>query len=304
MTSTTDSSALGVVTTQEIQTQPDLWLRAQRQADERPVGLPASGERVLVLGCGTSYYVAAAYASLREQGGHGVTDAVIASELGDVVRPYDRVVAISRSGTSSEVVEALQRLDHDVPVTAVLGELGTPVGDGAADIIDLGYADESSVVQTRFPTTLLALLRAALGQDAQQRSRMVAAGEAALAAPVDEPSPRQLVVLATGWAAPLAQEAALKCRESAGMWAEAYATGEYRHGPISVAGPGTLVWAMTPLTPLQVTSIEETGAMIHHGGDEPLAELVLLQRHAVAWAAAAGRDSDHPVHLSRSVVAL
>ena len=43
---------------------------------------------------------------------------MIASELGDVVRSYDRVIAISRSGTSSDVVEALARLDPDVPVTA------------------------------------------------------------------------------------------------------------------------------------------------------------------------------------------
>ena len=304
MTNDSATSTLGRVTTEEIASQPELWRRAQHQADGRPAGLPERGERVLVLGCGTSYYVAAAYATLREQSGHGITDAVIASELGDVVRPYDRVIAISRSGTSSDVVEALPRLDPDVPVTAVLGELGTPVGAGATHIIDLSYADERSVVQTRFPTTLLSLLRASLGQDAAARNSLLAAGTAALSAPVEHDRPTQLVVLATGWAAHLAQEAALKCRESAGMWAEAYASGEYRHGPISVAGPGTLVWAMTPLTPKQVESIEETGARIQHGGPEPLVELVKLQRHAVAWAAASGRDADHPVHLSRSVVAL
>jgi len=291
------------VTTEEIATQPALWRRAQQHADDRPAGLPQYGERVLALGCGTSYYVAAAYATMREQSGQGITDAVIASELGAIVRPYDRVVAISRSGTSTEVVDALRRIDRGVSVTAVLGQLGTPVGAGAADVLDLSYADERSVVQTRFPTTLLALLRASLGQDGAARAALVAAGEAAVQAPVEE-APRQLVVLATGRAAYLAQEAALKCRESAGMWAEAYATGEFRHGPISVAGPGTLVWAMTPLTPLQVESIEETGARIHHGGDEPLAELVRLQRHAVGWAAAGGRDADRPAHLSRSVVAL
>lgn len=304
MTNSSTPTALGRVTVEEIASQPELWRRAQQQADERPAGLPRRDERVLVLGCGTSYYVAAAYATLREQAGEGVTDAVIASELGEIVRPYDRVLAISRSGTSTEVVDALRRIKPDVPATAILGELGTPVGAGAAHVIDLSYADERSVVQTRFPTTLLALLRASLGQDASARSALVKAGEAALQAALDEERPRQLVVLGTGWAAYLAQEAALKCRESAGMWAEAYATGEFRHGPISVAAPGTLVWAMTPLTPLQSESVEATGARIHHGGDEPVAELVLLQRHAVAWAAAGGRDADSPAHLSRSVVAL
>ena len=103
--------------------------------------------------------------------------------------------------------------------------------------------------------------------------------------------PRQLVVLGTGYAAALAQEAALKCRESAGMWAEAYATGEYRHGPISVAGPGTLVWGVTPIPPIVVDAIEATGAKVRQPIGDALAELVTLQFHAVAWASSVGRES-------------
>jgi glutamine---fructose-6-phosphate transaminase (isomerizing) len=295
---------LGRITSEEIASQPGCWIRAQAQSRFGPRGLPEPGEKVLVIGCGTSYYVAAAYAWLREQRGHGPTDAVIASELPEVLRAYDRVVAISRSGTTTEVHQALLRLRDDTPITAVLGALDTPIASLATDIVDLSYADERSIVQTRFPTTLLALLRAHLGDDAQAQAELVGSGERAVNAEITEAPPRQLVVLASGWAAALAQEAALKCRESAGMWAEAYATGEYRHGPISVAGPDTLVWAMTPLSAVETTAIEATGARIHHGGTEPLAELVLLQRHAIAWAAAVGRDADLPVHLTRSVVAL
>jgi len=295
---------LGQVTSDEIASQPGCWIRAQEQARSALSGLPEAGERVLVLGCGTSYYVAAGYAWLREQRGHGPTDAVIASELPPVIREYDRVVAISRSGTTTEVHQALLRLRGTAPVTAVLGALDTPIAALATDIVDLSYADERSIVQTRFPTTLLTLLRARLGDDARAQAELVSSGEQATKAEISEAAPRQRAVLASGWAAALAQEAALKCRESAGMWAEAYATGEYRHGPISAARPGTLVWAMTPLSDVEIAAIEATGARVHHGGTEPQAELVLLQRHAIAWAAAAGRDADVPVHLTRSVVAL
>jgi glucosamine--fructose-6-phosphate aminotransferase (isomerizing) len=303
----TDTAAplnFGRITTQEITSQPDCWVRASEQGANRPAGLPAAGERVLVLGCGTSYYVAAAYAWLREQAGQGVTDALIASELPPVVRDYDRVVAISRSGTTTEVVQALRALPGGIPVTAVLGELGTPVGAQATDIIDLSYADERSVVQTRFPTTLLTLLRTHLGASGEEMTGLIEQARAEFGEPPATPAPDQLVVLGTGWAAALAQEAALKCRESAGMWAEAYASGEYRHGPISVAGPGTLVWGLTPLTHVQVEAVEATGATVRQGTRDPQVELVSLQRHAVAWAAARGRDADVPVHLSRSVVAL
>jgi len=61
---------------------------------------------------------------------------------------------------------------------------------------------------------------------------------------------------------------------------------------------------MTPLSETETAAITATGATIRHGGTEPQAELVTLQRHAVAWATAEGRDADRPAHLSRSVIAV
>ena len=295
-------TSLGSITSQEIASQPGCWKQAQAQAISQPAGLPARGERVLVMGCGTSYYVAAAYAWIREQSKQGVTDAIIASEMPAELREYDRVIAISRSGTTSEVSQALTALPAGLPITAILGELGTPIATVATDVIDVSYADERSVVQTRFPTSLLTLLRTHLGESETTIAGLISSAQTVVEAPISESAPRQLVVLGSGWAAALAQEAALKCRESAGMWAEAYASGEYLHGPISVAGSDTLVWAMTPLTDVQTRAIAATGARVHQGRNDAQVELVALQRHAVAWAVAGGRDADVPVHLTRSVV--
>lgn len=303
MSDNAKSGPLGRLTSEEVASQPSCWKTALQQGREQPAGLPATGERVLVLGCGTSYYLGASYAWLREAAGHGPTDAFIASEVPPRLRAYDRVVVVSRSGTTKEVLQALERVPAGTPVTAIVGELGTPVAEAASEVVDLSYADEHSVVQTRFPTSLLTLLRAHLGEPPDMLSGLADQAAAVIAGPVTESGPRQLVVLGTGWAAALAQEAALKCRESAGMWAEAYATGEYRHGPISVAGPGTLVWAMTPLSDQLVGALAHTGAGVHHGSHDPQVELVALQLHAVSWAIASGRDPDVPVHLSRSVVA-
>ena len=90
-------------TAQEVASQPDRWRRAVALAAGVAPVLPALGERVAVVGCGTSLYVARAYAGLREEAGQGETDAFPASEF-PAGRSYDRVVAISRSGTTSEVV--------------------------------------------------------------------------------------------------------------------------------------------------------------------------------------------------------
>src|SRR5882757_9171469 len=100
----------------EIASQPDCWTAALDQAGS-PL-LPAPGERVAVVGCGTSWFVAQAYAALREAAGLGETDAFAASEA-PTGRAYDRILAITRSGTTTEVLDLLERVDGpSVAITA------------------------------------------------------------------------------------------------------------------------------------------------------------------------------------------
>lgn len=291
-------TSYGARTLAEIQSQPQCWEHAASLGGS--TSLPKSGERVLVLGCGTSYYIAQAYATLREAAGHGFTDAVIASEIAHPLRrPYDRVVAISRSGTSIELLMAVRDLPPELPVVALLGDLESPLATAADEVVDLAFADEKSVVQTRFATSVLSLLRASLGEDLTSDIE-----EARRALTDDLPviPQGQLVVLAHGWSVALAQEAALKCREAAATWVEAYPAGEYRHGPLAVADDRTLVWGLTKLPTALVDAITATGASVHQPCYAPQVELVRLHRFAVAWATAKGRNADHPMHLSRSVM--
>jgi fructoselysine-6-P-deglycase FrlB-like protein len=164
------------------------------------------------------------------------------------------------------------------------------------------FADERAVVQTRFATAAVALFGHARGEDI---AALAADAERALAEPPavgPTSQPRQLVFLGRGMSVGLAREAALKTREAAGAWSEAYPALEYRHGPISVAGPGTLVWALADLPPGLAREIQDTGADLVEPSSDPLVELVRAQRFAVALALARGLDPDHPRHLSRSVV--
>lgn len=302
----TDSHAPSGTTRAEIASQPECWSRALELARAGVPGLPTAGERVLVLGCGTSYYVGLAYSWLREAAGQGTTDALIASELPPILRAYDRVVAISRSGTSSELLDAVRRVHAEQPgaaVTALLGEQATPLAGLATSVVDLSFADENSVVQTRFPTTQLVMLRAALaGGSDPELDLLPQAARAALSAPLPSTGIRQLVVLGHGWGTAIGQEAALKVRESAGAWAESYAVGEYRHGPIATCGPGTLVWGLDRLPADLTEAVYDTGGTVEHGSGEPLVELVRLHRYAVELATENGRDADAPWFLSRSVV--
>ena len=110
------------------------------------------------------------------------------------------------------------------------------------------------------------------------------------------------VFLGSGWTVGLCQEAALKYREAAGAWAEAFPAMEYRHGPISLADPATLVWSLGPVDRELLEDVRETGAHVLEGRLDPMAELVMIQRAAVALAEMRGLDPDRPRNLSRSVV--
>ena len=294
--------AAGGWTEREVASQPACWRRAAglaAEVAEVAAALPARGERVAVAGCGTSWFMAQSYAAAREAAGHGETDAFAASEM-PPGRRYDRVLLLTRSGTTTEILQLLDRLRGTVP-TVALTVAGTPAAQAADAVIDLGFADEESVVQTRFATTELALLRTHLGEDIEPA---IAAAQRALAAPLPPEilTARQFTFLGTGWTYGLAQEAALKLREAAGMWTEAYPAMEYRHGPVAVTGAGSIVWLFgTPPDGLDL-EIAAAGGTAWFSAEDPLAELVRVQRVAVALARDRGLDPDRPRNLARSVI--
>lgn len=146
----------------ELTSQPECWTRAAAEAAGHAHALPAAGERVAIVGCGTSYFMAQAVAALREGSGQGETDAFAASEFPQG-RAYDRVVALTRSGTTTEVLDLLGQLKGSTRTTALTADPATPVMAAADEVVVLDFADERSVVQTRFATTALTLLRAHLG---------------------------------------------------------------------------------------------------------------------------------------------
>jgi fructoselysine-6-P-deglycase FrlB-like protein len=287
------------ITEEEIASQPACWRHAVDVAGDVARDLPRVGERVAVIGCGTSWFIAQAYAALREAAGQGETDAFAASEMPR--RVYDRVVALSRSGTTTEVLDLLGQLAGAVPTVAITADPNTPIVSAADRCVVLGFADEQSVVQTRFATSQLIMLRAHLGEDLTE---VIEDGEQALDSPVSDAlaDMEQFTFLGRGWTYGIAQEAALKMREAAGAWTEAYPAMEYRHGPIAITGPGRVAWMLGPPPDGLAADVAATGGIVRVGVGDPLAELIRVQSLAVALGRARGLDPDRPRHLTRSVI--
>jgi len=284
--------------TEEIASQPECWAKAIELA--KAAGLPAPGGRVAAIGCGSSLNVARAYAALRETAGQGETDAFPASEVPGT-RRYDHVLYISRTGTTTEVLDALRHTPEGVTTTAVTADADAPLAREAGHAVLLDFADERSVVSSRFITAAIVLLRAHLGADLTALPA-AAARELASPLPVGLAEHREFTFLGRGWAAAVADEAALKLREASQTWAESYPALEYRHGPISVSDPGTVVWALGEVPPDLIADARRTGATVITPDADPLAALIGPQRLAAFLAERKGIDPDRPRALTRSVV--
>jgi fructoselysine-6-P-deglycase FrlB-like protein len=279
----------------EIASQPTSWLRAAELAETLRTVLPAG--RIALTGCGTSFYVAQSVAVLWENAGLGQADAFAASEM-PIRSDYSAVVVISRSGTTTELIDLLHRLG-DAPTLALVGSDG-PVSAAATRSLTLAFADEQSVVQTRFATSVVALFRALVGQDVPALAEVAAAE---LARPVQTfAGVTRFVFLGTGTGVGLAHEAALKMREAARTVTESYPAMEYRHGPIALAEPGVVVWLLGPAPDGLVDDVLRTGATVIDDDLDPLVDLVRVQSAAIAIARDKNLDPDNPRHLTRAVL--
>jgi fructoselysine-6-P-deglycase FrlB-like protein len=300
--------------TDEIASQPECWAKAIEMAASAELALPRPGERVAAIGCGSSLNVARCYAALREAAGQGETDAFPASEM-PATRRYDRMVYISRTGTTTEVLDALRLAPQDTQTTAVTADPAAPLARQADHAVLLDFADERSVVSSRFITSSIVLLRAHLEAEARHGPHGgaglgagvralpdTAARELARPLPPELAERTEFTFLGLGWAAAVADEAALKLREASRTWAESYPAMEYRHGPISVSDENTVVWALGKVPADLLADARRTGATVITSDVDPLAGLIGAQRLAAALAERKGIDPDQPRALSRSVI--
>jgi fructoselysine-6-P-deglycase FrlB-like protein len=175
-----------------------------------------------------------------------------------------------------------------------------PAAEWASQTIVMNFADENSLLQTRWATAALGLLRSSLGFDLNS---IIEDAKVALSQDISQLiEVEQITFLGRGWTIGLAHEAALKTRESSQFWAEAYPALDYRHGPISIAEPGRAVWAFGKIPEDLIRDIKATGALFESSQLDPMAHLILAQRVAVAIAKRRGINPDTPRGLARSII--
>jgi glucosamine--fructose-6-phosphate aminotransferase (isomerizing) len=161
------------------------------------------------------------------------------------------VVALSQSGATPEIVSVCARLrDAGARTVAITNAADSPLALAADVAVDLAAGAERAVPATKTVTAqlvALAMVGAALGP-APFTARDLAELPPAVAGVLDDPEPasavaerfadtERLYVVARGLLYGAALEAALKIKETTGVFAEAISAADLRHGPIRAAGP-------------------------------------------------------------------
>ena len=172
-------------------------------------------------------------------------------------------VAISQSGQSFDLLETQRSLKAGGAwALSMVNVEDSPLSRLSDENIQLMAGEECSVAATK---SFLASLSAAahlVAEWSQDQAllkglcdlpqRLVAAAQQDWSAAVDAlVGEERLIIIGRGVSLPVAQEAALKFKETCGMQAEAFSTAEVRHGPMAIIGAGYPVLMFAPDGPEQ-----------------------------------------------------
>ena len=244
-------------------------------------------------------------------------------------------LVISQSGRSPDLLAAAQAAaDAGALVVALVNDEGSPLAQLAEAVLPLRAGPERSVAATKsFIASLSAILQlTALWSRERELAGALDALPALLesawrldwSAAMDALARAQsLYVLGRGIGFGIAEEAALKLKETCGLHAEAFSSAELRHGPMALVGPGFPVLAFAQddetLEGVEAAAqacaaqgapvflagghcadgVEHLPAPRAHPALQTIAEAQSFYRFAEGLARAGGLDPDHPPHLSK-----
>ena len=230
------------------------------------LGLPAPA-RVRLLACGTSLNAGRLIGRVFESLGGVAVRAVVASEgANDLVEPNTITLAISQSGETADVLQALEH-SESTPLVALTNNIHSSLARQASAVLNCHAGPEIGVAATKtFTAQVLvgvALALSGLVYGGQLTPRQAQRYVDLLAATPDRFAAAEQIVarelpayidslstapgflfLARGAGLPYAAEGALKLQEITYRWANAYPAGELKHGPIALIEQGTPVIAV------------------------------------------------------------
>jgi glutamine---fructose-6-phosphate transaminase (isomerizing) len=249
---------------------------------EGEVALPVSEadlagiERVAIVACGTSFYVAMIGKYWVERFAGIRVEVDVASEFryrDPVLLPNTLGIVISQSGETADTLAALRHMKEKGVRTA--GIINVPTSSMAREVdllLPTHAGPEIGVASTKAFTCQLAVMAALSAYIARSKGRLSRDEEKEIVAHLQEAPAalnaalghdddiaamahliapaRDVLYLGRGPDYPMAMEGALKLKEISYIHAEGYAAGEMKHGPIALIDDQVPVIVLAPSGPL------------------------------------------------------
>lgn len=250
-------------TYREIKSQPEAWKQALNLVNASPLPHALDYDQVVFTGCGSTYYLSLAAAALYQELTGRAARAVPGGELllnspANIARHGNSrylLVAVSRSGTTTETVKAVKKFKADrLGDVVVISNYDEVLSRLADTNLVISKGQEESVAQTR---SFASMYVAATGLAARMAGRsdlldsMSSLPETAERLIQDfEPAARQIgenldfdrfYFLGSGIRYGLACEANLKLKEMTLTHSEPFHFLEFRHGPMSMVNEKAVV---------------------------------------------------------------
>ena len=248
-------------------------------------------------------------------------------------------LAISQSGASPDLLASVNAAKKaGAHVVALVNDYESPLARAAHHTIPLRAGAETSVAATKSYIASLAAIvdLVAAWTDDGELAQALAAAPAQLAqawradwsaAIARLKTAESLYVVGRGLGLGIAQEAALKLKETSGLHAEAFSAAELKHGPLALVRAGFPVLLFAQRDETHSGVVELAAELAHGGADvrlaggdapgalllptenahpaiEPMLRIQSFYRLVDAVAVARGRDPDHPPHLSKVTATL
>ncbi|MFC4159702.1 SIS domain-containing protein [Chitinimonas lacunae] len=244
-------------------------------------------------------------------------------------------VAVSQSGRSPDVVEPIRHFRAGGAETvALVNDTASPLSQAAAWSFGLEAGPEYAVAATKSYIASLGAAARLVAHWQNDQSLLAAldelpvALEAALSVDWSEAVERlqhsdRLMTVGRGLTLPIALEAALKCKETAAIQAEAFSGAEIKHGPMALIEHGYPLLIFATRGPAQA-SLRQTAAEMRRRGAQvllaapadvaerdltlplapvaeldPLTAITAFYPMVEALARARGLDPDQPRHLDK-----
>ncbi|NYH22695.1 glucosamine--fructose-6-phosphate aminotransferase (isomerizing) [Paraburkholderia bryophila] len=244
-------------------------------------------------------------------------------------------LAFSQSGKSPDLVGTMQALREAGALTvAAVNAPSSPLADACEWHLPLVAGPELSVAATKSYIAMLSI-SAQLVAHWQQDADLLAAlntlpdalqtaGTLDWSKAVDElRGVERMIVIGRGLGLAIAQEAALKLKETSGIQAEAFSSAEVRHGPMELIDRDYPLLVFAPRGPEQAGLLQLARDMRARGANvllaapsdvaeatlplattahaalDPIAAILSFYVMAAGLAAARGRNPDAPRHLNK-----